>query len=406
MNNSILKLRLFNVGKGDHLLLELPDGSFGVVDFFYSNSKGWTMPPACVFLENLRKEAPERKIKIAFICVSHPDIDHIKGLSEFLGWVEKHKIPVERIWRYPGHDPTEMKEFLKKAFENVRHDEDARYNNKFLSPQLDALEKFIKMRKPDVEYLEDVREVSNKIGGFIKARCLAPLGKHTQSVTANFWVRFFQAYLENKKLRLDKKNVLSSVLQLVFAKFSLLFGGDAELYVWEECIAHCAKNDIKASWQADFIKISHHGSKNSSSVELWKELLSDSFTYIGISAWKSHPDKETIDHIYQAATSTGKEFRILGTGICTGCGSSDSFESLAASWIPKVESNAYDRSALNKSRSKYFTYAPNSERLISYVLTFSSDDHSVSVEKEIGTTNFVQKCVYNPESGMFPQCVV
>jgi hypothetical protein len=160
-----IKLRLFNVGQGDHVLLELPDGSFGIIDFYYSGSKGWVSPPAQVFLENLRKQAPEKEIKIAFICISHPDVDHIKGLNIFLKWLERNRITVERIWRYPGPNPGEMKMYLENALQKSKFAEGALENNKVLDANLDALDSYIRRKKPEVSYLHDIKEISNKIAG-------------------------------------------------------------------------------------------------------------------------------------------------------------------------------------------------------------------------------------------------
>ena len=52
-----LKLFLFNVGQGDHMLIELPNGEFGIIDFYYQTNMNQNCVPALVYLKKLKEES-------------------------------------------------------------------------------------------------------------------------------------------------------------------------------------------------------------------------------------------------------------------------------------------------------------------------------------------------------------
>jgi hypothetical protein len=60
-----LTVYVFNVGQGDHLLLKLPNGTYGLIDFHYD--KGINVveePPALTFLKQQHK--PETPVVLSF----------------------------------------------------------------------------------------------------------------------------------------------------------------------------------------------------------------------------------------------------------------------------------------------------------------------------------------------------
>ncbi len=73
MSQDTLKMRFFGVGRGDCVLLELPDGQFGLVD---SHTRvGEDSSPALSHLQGR---------KLAFCCLTHPHYDHVAGMLELL----------------------------------------------------------------------------------------------------------------------------------------------------------------------------------------------------------------------------------------------------------------------------------------------------------------------------------
>src|SRR5690242_1735224 len=67
-----LTVFLFNVGQGDHILLKLPNGEYGIIDSYYETRLGLKEPPALTLLDSLMTKDSKKPI-ISFICISHPD---------------------------------------------------------------------------------------------------------------------------------------------------------------------------------------------------------------------------------------------------------------------------------------------------------------------------------------------
>ena len=61
---------VFDVGQGDHVLLELPDRSFGIIEaHYYPGNTPVGVPPGLHFLEQQRKRGLQ--IKLSFLHITH-----------------------------------------------------------------------------------------------------------------------------------------------------------------------------------------------------------------------------------------------------------------------------------------------------------------------------------------------
>src|SRR5258707_13541528 len=106
-DDSVLRVYLFNIGAGDHIMLEFPDGSLGIIDFYFqANPLGLSEVPALTYLRHLRDEKKRRSddkpIVINFLCISHADLDHLTGLDELLEFVETpdNNTHLENLWLF------------------------------------------------------------------------------------------------------------------------------------------------------------------------------------------------------------------------------------------------------------------------------------------------------------------
>jgi len=87
-----LVVHLLNVGLGDAVLIEFPadtegQRSYGLVDcFVFEKTRG--------YLNKLRTLRPGHS-KLAFLCATHPHLDHIKGIKAF---VESEKYRPQEFW--------------------------------------------------------------------------------------------------------------------------------------------------------------------------------------------------------------------------------------------------------------------------------------------------------------------
>ena len=93
MYSKIKSVILFKVGQGDNILLEFQDNTAAVVDFFYSKEQHH--PPAFDYILSTGIKI------IRFIHITHYDLDHIKGLSEFIVLCNRNKIKIEKAYFPP-----------------------------------------------------------------------------------------------------------------------------------------------------------------------------------------------------------------------------------------------------------------------------------------------------------------
>lgn len=346
--NKPLEVYLFNVGAGDHLVLKLPNESFGIFDFHYQKKISVNEPPILTYLKALKRknEKQFRKLIIAFICLSHYDLDHILGLDKFLKFVNKNKLQVKNIWLAGSTNKDELKKLLIESI-NKQHKKIEKsilsspnpadfkeklielenlvkdYNQKFLE-----LEKFIEQWKSinnrKVDYAICKKELNGNIGSNFKAFCLAPHDDHIKDYTDNRVKKIFRNIIERSEnsVKIDG-NIISSIIYLTNSKLTLSFGGDAHKDVWNECMNEWkAANYVDKPINADFIKVSHHGSKKSSSSNIWKHLIKDkeNVTFaISAGTKYGHPSSKTIKHIRNTCNDLNVSYSIYSTNICQDC---------------------------------------------------------------------------------------
>ena len=350
-----LEVYMFNVGQGDHFLLKFPTLEYGIIDFHYQKSNKIGEPPCLSYFKALkRKLLPEefRKITISFFCISHTDKDHIKGITDTLKWFYQNGVFVRNFWFSAARDEIQMSKFLKDKIDALiskfELSERLRYNAKInqLNSGIDSffdyfqkwkLKKFNSSRYNDEptgegEYLVEIKELSQPSGiNYSRAYTLGPLTSQVDKYYNNLTLNIIKNILKIKDLN-DKpnKNLLSHILLLKYGEQNLLFGGDTNKEIWKECInkylnpVYNHKETI-GSIKSQFIKVSHHGSKDSSDSEIWKNIVPmTEGTYFAISAgrhrsWK-HPHSETLKEI----RDFNKNAKIFSTNCCVDCLPNDS----------------------------------------------------------------------------------
>lgn len=157
----------------------------------------------------------------------------------------------------------------------------------------------------------------------VSAYCLAPTDDRINNfITPANIKNIFQYLLAERKHLHSNGNDISAVLLLVYDKFKLLFGGDTTYSNIMEGITLLMKHPEVCSHQnfeADFVKVAHHGSKYSSDVEIWENILPENSeaVLLAISAGDhkkfEHPDQETLDHIHQTANKKKAKIGIYST---------------------------------------------------------------------------------------------
>lgn len=334
-----IQVLLFNVGQGDHILIRLPDGSYGVIDFYYDLSYNpLAEPPGLTYLKQLHKEGQE--VKLTFLHLSHFHRDHFKGLDSWLFWIKENNIPLLNLW-LPGatssknltdkicdilKDTKAWQLFVNQNPEMANYLED--YKHKFNKSPLATLENF-RDCFPDcrINYLSDLNQLfpyseESEIDVF----CLAPSSKRAMKFNNENPVEILRLLLtpksdSNKNSNNIDQNDISAVLLIKFGDCNLVLGGDAPSDSIEECIKNfkpSREETWKTNLKANFIKVFHHGSRKSSSMEIWEEFIKpNDNVYFGISAGihqtYDHPHQETIDEIVEISNKKDTTYSLFST---------------------------------------------------------------------------------------------
>src|SRR6266446_1648681 len=82
---------------GESIVLRLPNGKWGVVDSYVPTLADPASSPAFSLLRKRGVSALE------FLCLTHPDTDHFRGMSHFL-----EGFAVSQFWIFGAKSPSEL----------------------------------------------------------------------------------------------------------------------------------------------------------------------------------------------------------------------------------------------------------------------------------------------------------
>jgi len=232
-----LKVIFFDVGQGDAIFIETPQQRQILIDGGEGN----------VILEKLNECLDPSDREIDLIILTHPHSDHVSGLVEVL-----RNYQVNEVWLTGViHNSNVYLEFLN------------------LIKEKEIPTKIVWSCGNDIiEECSDIVEIEDNL---------------------NFKVLYPLKNLIQQKV--DNLNNSSIVLKLDYFNSSILFTGDAELEAEADMLANFELTDF----EADILKIGHHGSSDASSQEFISAVGSD-YTVISVGANNSfdHPALRTI----------------------------------------------------------------------------------------------------------------
>jgi beta-lactamase superfamily II metal-dependent hydrolase len=256
----MLGVHVFNVGHGDSIVLELPDGSWGVVD-----CKCESPPKEPSVLRFLRAKNVQR---LAFVCLTHPHADHFSGLPQILDYYGEN---VEEIWCF-RIDSKHWSDFLTIQRNAATTSSKGR--------QFDELHSVFvhlrhKLRDNRVQLL-DANHRLPSYGG-VEIDCLAPHPKEL----SNYQTSLARLAKRPSQYRADE-NRLSAVLRLRYGRSTVLLGSDATTDSWIDISRNSAKRG--ESLTSNLVKVSHHGSNRGYFRGAWEQIAKKGFTNGAFSA--------------------------------------------------------------------------------------------------------------------------
>jgi beta-lactamase superfamily II metal-dependent hydrolase len=248
-----LQLFFFGPGVGESIIVRLPCGQWGVVDYYASPSA--SKPEVLEFLRS-------RKIKkLAFFCLTHPHADHYQGAHRLL---EEYEGRIERIWRYGGLSGKELCTRIISAAHaqhSLKGDPEAKELADDFLALLQALSKAGKSLP-----MENYRRITAP-GSLLKTDCceifaLRPGSAIIDEVEGRIAKKIVaKGYLLLNEEEGSVLNSLSVVLLIKFQRASVILLGDAV----------GASEDIHGgAGKFSALKIAHHGSANGLGAERLK----------------------------------------------------------------------------------------------------------------------------------------
>ena len=308
-----LQLHLLDVGQGEAMILDLPDGDFGLID-------AGPMGSIDVVLDAVRQRLDEGR-SFRFAAMTHWDRDHIGALPAVLRAFR----PAELV--QPSVDLA-MMENLCAAFEE-------RDTASLFRELDDAAQGINRTRLGARAELRDVSEDVN-IWALSPAR------------TVDERLRDAAKNPEWKKFR-ALRNAASLVLWIRAFGTAILLPGEVdadsaheleEAFGYAKSLIHC--DDYRVVW----IKLSHHGSKTGTNPELLRIFAHEDFVASAShGARYGHPHPRVLDTVQR---SNG---RMMCTRLGKGCHliSASRFPAADPSW-----SDSYDWDSVSKIEEKCY----------------------------------------------------
>lgn len=325
--DKIIRVRAYNVGFGDCLLVKIPDGAalrWLLIDF--GNAPGQQNDRFDEIAENIEKETGGH---LDVVVMTHEHLDHIEGFFSMKKVF--NRMTIGQVWMSLPSDPTYYKKYpkaqkQKKLRDAARAFATSLHSTRSVAPSFLAMLRNNLANADRIDYIRKLPKSKAKVrylsrGGSIgsapasaqvKFRILAPekdmsvyyggsKGTHFSALThaldaargeSGWWefpgvkrvptptnlsstdweqlLQTIQSGAVDAVRTLDKAaNNTSLVFQLEAHGKRLLFTGDAELESWA-VMTEKAKKDLKA---VDFLKVSHHGSHNGTPLDLLDTLL-------------------------------------------------------------------------------------------------------------------------------------
>jgi beta-lactamase superfamily II metal-dependent hydrolase len=304
-----LRLHVLDVGHGDSLLLEFPGGRhFGIVDCHVrgssqSGADNTEIESKALGALRQRVDAGIRP-EVDFVCLTHPHIDHYRGLAGLLDGLAALDVPVKEFWDFG------LSARKARAMRRYVRDPDLREERDEFVRLIGAKERALKK----AAYRPIIAPQRNFWRGHgVSVDVIAP--------DARIWERY-GAYLlcseeEQRELLRNlncitkpgikcvrvscpaNDNIVAAGFLIRFRRTKMILGSDVTNCTWRAAIAGLKKRRMRC----EAIKVSHHGSIEGCFPEpgsaMWREVRSPSRFVAVISGGyrKGLPHEDTLESL-------------------------------------------------------------------------------------------------------------
>ena len=268
-----LKVYFIDIGQGDCIFIELPDGKNMLIDTGEKRNAGKAK------IDKYLRDEKGNKVTIDYCVATHPDSDHI-GLMPYV-YEQYDVLKSYRPYVYSENKsasalPYELNKGIKiKNSSNIYYD-------------------YITNVNAEQTYWEFFKDDSDFSNGFT--------GKDGEIY--EYTVNFVMPYADNLNdyQYFTTPNDFSAVIMLEYADRKILFTGDIEYETGKKGAEQSFIREFSTSNPAmvdcDVLKVAHHGSDSSTSPE-FLFLVKPEYSVIscGLSNKHRHPLKSTLDNL-------------------------------------------------------------------------------------------------------------
>jgi beta-lactamase superfamily II metal-dependent hydrolase len=257
---SRLTIHVINAGIGESIVIELPNGAWGVVDCYAPSVKDRASNATIAFLDARSVSALE------FVCITHPHDDHYRGLYQLL-----ERFPVRYFWRFGAFSGRDLRQIFLGYFKKT-----AASGINYQAESADELAKafalvYQQLKEGRIEQVFDLSDVKPvypvPIGSDPKFEIIsiAPSTEAIRSYEEDLAKCFDPNGTIVDWLPRQRHNDVSVALLIRYGKARVILGGDVESNGWKQAQTTLRSQDFKAHG----VKVSHHGSTTGYSDDLW-----------------------------------------------------------------------------------------------------------------------------------------
>jgi beta-lactamase superfamily II metal-dependent hydrolase len=265
IKSPLLELHVLGGGKGESIVLKLPDGRWGVVDCYNASPSDRDANATTRFLRG------RGVTKLFFACLTHPHDDHFLGMVELI-----KEFQPEEFWRFGclSHEHVRNLMLYNRLLAARSADDDLSRS------AAELLELFAVARDGAKEGKMTVCRLNSRTNPYpsrtdkdstFQIECLSPTGRqieHYEAAIKDCVGRDGKIY---KKTPRSVHNNISVVLKITYRNTKVILGGDLENHGWRDVLLEIDGSNLQAS----AVKVSHHGSSNGYCDGLWERFSAE-----------------------------------------------------------------------------------------------------------------------------------
>ena len=284
----MLEIHVINKGIGESIILQLPNKKWGVIDCYTSTLEDKNKNMTLNFLKEKGVET------LAFIALTHPHEDHYKGFSHIL---EEYQGKIERVFFFDALDSVKLVTFLENEA-RVYEDTKRAFAVKELIKILRGINKLKNVRK---RALRECNKLYADSDNEFEMWAIGP----TKNQIDKYEMKIINVFDNNRMIKntdATDKNLISGVIYIKYGETGTILSGDADKSSFQDILINCT--EIGFNLHFDAIKVSHHGSSDAFSEDLWKKRKNGKVYAIITPALKySLPSKEVLKNIHDKNVS-------------------------------------------------------------------------------------------------------